>query len=328
MAKQKRKKKIKRKIEDVFSKESDGFFNILFFLVLLYIGIIGGIYSIITTLNRSTRSISADSFIVPVSGMVLIALGALFSVYLLVILFVGILELNSYYTILPKKDQKIRFVIRRWVLSSPLFLLLNIISILSLSIILLIAYFKPLIAIILMAPLITLVVIFFLKIKTDFIKNVISANIIGNPKRNIWINLYTGLFILCLMIIAFLILSLAFFHNSYFEVKLNKDHYFLGDPVYISIIPKGVLKPIPINVTYSNEMIPLNYIKDPQFGKAPIYTKIEAENLTADPYNSFIQINYKMQTLNGVYRNRLTYDVFIPVFNETLNELPVKIANG
>ncbi|MBA7684633.1 hypothetical protein ES703_93039 [subsurface metagenome] len=317
-------KKIKRtKKKSIQKKEiGEGFFTILFFLITIYIAILGGIYSAVSTLNKGAKSISQEGFFISIPGIILIALGVLVFFYLLFILFVGLIELGSYYNKLSPKSEKIRKVLRKSVLYSPFAIILNTFLISYFSILLLFVYFKPISAIILtllLVFMIALTSILLTRKNTQFLKNILSFHTIKKPKLNFWGWAYTILSIITILSLMLILFSVSLFHSTYFDVQLNKEIYFMGEDVYITIYPKGIVKPVPLNITYSNKKIPLEYIKHSQFGLSPIYLKIPSEILVSQPYNSYLQIKYEISQFKWLYSEKLSHDIFIPVFNESNN---------
>lgn len=103
-------------------------------------------------------------------------------------------------------------------------------------------------------------------------------------------------------------------HSSVdFITEFDKSEYFIGDNVYLKIYPSGILKPEIVNITYSNEHLPVNYVQHPQYTRSPVYVVISGEMLKDEPYNSYLTINYRVPTLIPLY-DYLSTSEFIPVF--------------
>ncbi|MCK9568138.1 hypothetical protein M0R72_04260 [Candidatus Pacearchaeota archaeon] len=314
MTKKARKNRKLKRVERELKEKDKGFFGILFFLVSIYISIIVGAYSIIREISLKTQL--ENVFPENIISLVLLGVILVVGLYLLLSLLIGVLEFSSYYYVLNSKQLKISRELRKFILCSPGSIITIGFSLGGFLLMLLIVYFNPTYAIITGTFYFISWIFFAIYFKKP--KGFISSITIKKPKPT-W---KTYLILIWILVLILLVVHLAFgvtiFNLAKFDVNLDKELYHPNESAYITIYSKGIVRPIPYNLTYSNLGKELNYIKHQAYGLAPIYTKIDAENLTEYPYNSYIQIYYN---LPEYYRNflfireNLTQSEFIPVIN-------------
>jgi len=300
-----------KKKSNTHQKKEDNFFTILFFLLVIYITLLGGAIKLIESFSSKGILSQEENILNVIYGEILIWVGIIVGFYLFLIVSITIYEFNSYYSQMNKNQKDLQKKFREFVLSTPSQIISIILPLFAILGIVLLVYFRYPIGIILM--IFYLISLIYLIAKRKLIRENLAVFLLRKEKfklKNIFFLLYSIILILSLIFSAFF---LVMFSTTHFSVELDKEIYFIGEPVYVTIQSKGILKPIPLTVTYSNEKIPLDYIKHPQFELAPLYIKINSDLLKPEPYNSYIQINYKLNKFSWIYPQKLSYDKMIPV---------------
>lgn len=312
-----RKKRVKKgeSLKEKELKEKDkGFLGILFFLATLYISIVFGSYSIVKEVSSKIYldwgiSLSSDAFSLILLGIMLVV-----GFYLSVIIFVGILELVSYYSILNPTQLKVKRTLRQMVLNSPLEIVLVGLSLGVFLIMLLLVYFKTEFAVIM--ALFYMVSFIFLLFNFNKMGKFISSMTVKKPKPTCKKYLVLILMIFLVLSTIYLLFGIIIFNLARFDIHLDKEIYHTNESAYIIIFSNGIIKPIPYHITYSNLEIGLNYTYDLKYSLAPIYLKLDSLILTEHPYNSYIKIYYNFPDYYHkilFFRENITQSKFIPV---------------
>jgi len=300
------------KTEKKSKKEDENFFGILFFLSTIYISIIAGAYSVLKDLSSNSDLGWQVGLPVTIFSMVLLGIMIVVGFYLMIMILIGIAELKSYYFNLEPNQIKIRNKLRQMVLSAPSEIFSIGLSLATFLTILLLVYFNTWFAVIVsfIYYLSFIILVFARKTRKEFV----SSMTIGEPKPSCKIYIALILILILSLSILYILFGTTIFNFSKFNITQDKQMYTINESVYIKIYSQGIIKPIPTKITYSNKEIPLDYIKDVSFPSAPIYIKINYENLTEAPYNSYVQVQYYIP--NSKYlllRTNLTQSEFIPV---------------
>ena len=291
------------------STKKDRYLGILIVLLGLYSGAFGTFLSVARRINIETRPTEA-SIISSVIGVVLVLIAMIFLFNIILILISLILEMKNILDARGDNKDPIIYFFRKKVLSSHLnFIFSN--GAFGMVIILVTSTYTNIRISVILAILFWVIggIIYSMQPYEKKIKKLFSkAQKNGFP----W---YWGVSItLVVSIFLFVILTGIISYSVSFEVEYSKDFFEKTEEPYVEIYPLGIVRPRVINVTYSNQNIPLDYVKHESYRASPIYTTIPIEILTDEPYNSFIKITYEILPWSPhifIYGEKVE---FVPVF--------------
>ncbi len=116
------------------------------------------------------------------------------------------------------------------------------------------------------------------------------------------------------LLLVYVIMNVVIASSVKFQYVFNQDGYFLRQDSYVQIYPQGIIVPEIRAITYSNQNIPINYVKDEKFLRSPVYLKINSSMMTSRPYNSYLTVNYTIPYNLGFIKI-LQKSEFVPVFD-------------
>ncbi len=300
------------------SKGNQGFFSILFFLVMLYIAILGSIIKVLSNLSLDKKIEIATYSSGLILGYFLLGLGIFIGLYLILIIFIGAFEISNHNKLFSSNVLKARKTLREIVFNSTWTITINSFLLSAYLVLLSFIYFETKYALIIMYLFIgysfwNFTLILFMK---NSFKSLIKSYLIKwkHSGRNC---IHLAYSLILILIIITSIFMIVICETSNYSINLDKERYFIGEDVYVEVFPEGLTKPYTLNITYSNEHFPLEYIIHEDFLRAPIYLKIPSDILKPEPYNSLLIIEYELNYFDEFLRKN-TQKFFIPVFNESI----------
>ncbi|MGV8131657.1 MAG: hypothetical protein ACP5N7_06175 [Candidatus Pacearchaeota archaeon] len=304
----------KKNKKNSYSERTDGFLAILFFLFTIYLAALGGIAAFLNKIASDSDIGIEKTFIQNYGGLILAAIASIIAIYLIFLTLIGIFELRTYFAKLNKKQERLRNVLRDFVLSTPAEILSGVLPLSAFTLVIPFYFFKSWIACTIFALyLIAFLVAIFNKNK---IRDFLSSVFFNKPKRTCGLMVLVFFYLILILVIVLLMMNLVIFSYAKYDINLDKPFYIQGDAAYVTIYSEGLgsLRPITDSVTYSNMLLEFDYEMDKQFGQAPIYLIIPAENLTSKSFNSFLTVKYHLAYGNKIFRENMTQEIFIPVF--------------
>lgn len=301
----------------------DRYLAVLFFLFTIYSASFVALIKLANNLNLNKR-VTEITYFDSILGLVLVGVALIIGLNWIIVVISGVIELQSVLDARKTKRKDVVTFFRKQVLNTPWNIILNYFSMFYLLYLVLISFILYWVALIILAIIFGL---FF------FFKNQIEKNekIIGEINNDSYKFNWKGkgfvlLIILWLIGIGLIVFS-GILHSSVgFEVKFDKDYYNLNDTAMVQIYPKGIIKPLILNVTYSSSKLPVQYIQHEDFKSSPVYVIISPLNLTDKPYNSYITISYKVPRTLSFYKYLQKIEL-LPVFPNQAQEYNLSIIS-